>query len=147
LVHAMPPEERARVATPLLKPGGGYGARRVDAEAEKVGLARLERLAHEVGHPIAVLVEPATGVSHRLGPEGDGRTIWASMAAIDGTVKVAGLGAPQPDRVRLANDGGWAAAFAFTAPTATPAPELTLGDFTLAAVIDGNPPRWRAYPE
>jgi hypothetical protein len=69
------------------------------------------------------------------------------MDAIDGTVKVAGLGPPGTDRVRLANDGGWAAAFAFTAPTAKPFEELALRDFTVAVVVDGNPTRYRAYPQ
>jgi hypothetical protein len=69
------------------------------------------------------------------------------MDVIDGTVKLAGLGESLPDRVRLANDGAWAAAFAFTLPTRKPFDELVLGDFVVAAVVDGNPTRWRAYPQ
>jgi hypothetical protein len=145
LVHAMDPRERAVVRTPLLKPYGGYGARHVDAAAEEVGLAHLERLSREVGAAIEVLVDPAAGNTHRIGR--GTRAIFASMDAIDGTVKVAGLGARHDDRVRLANDGGWAAGFAFTAPTEQRLVDLSFGDFGVAAVVDGNPSRFRTYPQ
>jgi hypothetical protein len=145
LVHGMDPRERARERMPLLKPHGGYGARQVDAEAERVGLAHLERLAGDVGCAIELIVDPVAGVTHRLGR--GPRTIWASMDAIDGTVKVAGLGERLADRVRLANDGGWAAGFAFSEPTERGLGDLTFGDFVVAAVVDGNPTRWRAYPQ
>ena len=145
LVHGMDPQDRAQHRTPFLKPRGGYGARHVDAVAEEVGLAHLERLARELGCAIELLVDPAAAVTHRVGR--GSHTIWASMDAIDGTVKVAGLGERHADRVRLANDGGWAAGFAFTAPTERGLPELTFGDFDVAVVVDGNPTRHRAYPQ
>ena len=145
LVHAMDPLRRGEACTPRLKPGGGYGACRVDAEAEALGLGRLEALARTIGCAVEVLVDPATGVTHRLGR--GVRTVWASLDAVDGTVKVAGLGPRHPDRVRLANDGGWAAGFAFTAPTERRLDELVFGDFTVAVVVDGNPTRHRAYPQ
>jgi hypothetical protein len=145
LVHAMPPVERARPTRSLLKPAGGYGARHVDAEAEALGLAHLERLAGRLGVAIALLVD-GDGTTHRIGPA-TGTTIWASMDVIDGTVKVAGLGEVLRDRVRLANDGGWAAAFAFTPPTTKTFDQLVLGDFAVAAVVDGNPTRFAAYPQ
>ncbi len=145
LVHAMDARERGAPRTPRLKPGGGYGARHVDAAAEDVGLAHLERLARAHGCAVELLVDPAAGLTHRLG-QGP-RTIFASMDAIDGTVKVAGLGTPASDRVRLSNDGGWAAGFAFTLPTERPLASLTFGDFVAAVVVDGNPTRYRAYPQ
>src|SRR5262245_4551842 len=145
LVHAMPPHERAVVRVSLLKPHGGYGARHVDAAAEEMGLAHLEALAKDLGCVVAVLIDPATGATHRIGRGSE--TIWASMDAIDGTVKVAGLGAPEPDRVRLANDGAWAAGFAFTLPTTRALAELTFGDFVIAVVVDGNPSRYGTYPQ
>ncbi|MCW5890445.1 MAG: hypothetical protein KIT14_07815 [bacterium] len=150
LVHAMDPLRRAEPTTSLLKPKGGYGARRVDAEAEALGLARLEALADRLGVAIELLRDAgdaAGNASHRLGRATGAERIWAAMDAIDGTVKVAGLGPRLPDRVRLANDGGWAAAFAFTAPTTAPRAALTLGDFTTAVIVDGNPTRYRAYPQ
>lgn len=150
LVHAMDPVRRAEPTTSLLKPKGGYGARRVDADAEALGLARLAVLADHIGIPIELLSgagDAAGTASHRLGRAAGAARIWAAMDAIDGTVKVAGLGPRLPDRVRLANDGGWAAAFAFTAPTTTPPEALVLGDFTTAVIVDGNPTRYRAYPQ
>jgi hypothetical protein len=147
LVHGLAPAERGRPTTSLLKPTGGYGARLVDARAEALGIAHLERLAARLGIAIELLVEPASLAHRRLGIAADGPAIWAAMDVIDGTVKVAGLGASRPDRVSLANDGGWAAAFAFTLPTTKPADALVLGDFSVAAVVDGNPTRWRTYPQ
>jgi hypothetical protein len=145
LVHGMDPRVRAEPRTPLLKPHGGYGARHVDAVAEEIGLAHLERLASGLGCAIELLVDPAAGATHRVGR--GSRTIWASMDAIDGTVKVAGLGERLPGRVRVANDGGWAAGFAFTAPTGRGLPDLAFGDFEVAVVVDGNPTRYRSYPQ
>src|SRR5262245_47114165 len=112
LVHAMDPLRRGEACTPRLKPGGGYGARRVDAEAEELGLRHLEALSRTIGCAVEVLVDPATGATHRIGH--GSRTVWTSLDAVDGTVKVAGLGPRHADRVRLANDGGWAAGLAFT---------------------------------
>jgi hypothetical protein len=145
LVHRMDPRDRAEPRTPLLKPHGGYGARHVDAVAEEIGLAHLGRLADGLGCAIELLVDPAAGFTHRVGRGSE--TIWASMDAIDGTVKVAGLGERLADRVRVANDGGWAAGFAFTAPTGRGLPDITFGDFEVAVVVDGNPTRYRSYPQ
>src|SRR5262245_45860481 len=127
LVHTMNPRERAEPRRPLLKPDGGYGARHVDAAAEEAGLAHLERLAQDLGCGLELVVDPVAGVTHRLGR--GTRTVWTSMDAIDGTVKVAGLGASHPERVRLGNDGGWACGFAFTLPTERDLADLTFGDF------------------
>jgi len=102
-------------------------------------------LARTLGCVVEVLVDPSTGMTHRLGH--GSRTVWTSLDAIDGTVKVAGLGPRHPDRVRLANDGGWAAAFAFTLPTERRLEELVFGDFTVAVVVDGNPTVHRTYPQ
>src|SRR5262249_60334809 len=68
LVHAMDPRERAQERLPLLKPHGGYGARQVDAEAERVGLAHLEQLAADVDCALELIVDPAPGPTHPLGP-------------------------------------------------------------------------------
>jgi hypothetical protein len=147
LVHAMPPVERARPCRSILKPDGGYGAKQVDAAAEAVGIEHLERLSEEIGHPIELLVESKPLTSHRIGRPRNGGVVWASMDAIDGTVKVAGLGVSNARRVAIGNDGGWAAAFAFTTPTEKDASALTLGDFAVAVIVDGNPTRYRTYPQ
>src|SRR5262245_30346428 len=145
LVHAMDPRERIAPRAPLLKPPGGYGARHVDAAAEELGLARLEELARTLDCALELLVDPAHGVTHRIGR--GSRRIWASLDAIDGTVKVAGLGERDAARVRLANDGAWAVGFAFTLPTERGLEDVTFGDFVVAVVVDGNPTRHRAYPQ
>jgi hypothetical protein len=67
LVHAMDPRERAEPRRPLLKPHGGYGARHVDCTAEAVGLAHLERLARTLDCALELLVDPAAGITHRIG--------------------------------------------------------------------------------
>ncbi len=145
LVHAMDPRERAEPCRPLLKPHGGYGARRVDAAAEAVALGQLERLSRGLDCAVELLVDPVEGTTHRVGH--GTRRIWATLDAIDGTVKVAGLGARHAERVCLANDGGWAAGFACTLPTERTLADLTFGDFVVAVVVDGNPTRHRAYPQ
>jgi hypothetical protein len=147
LVHAMPAAERAQPTTSILKPHGGYGARHVDARAEALGAEYLGRLADDAGVPIEILVDATGSVTHRVGRGDSDVRIWASMDVIDGTVKVAGLGPRLPDRVRIGNDGGWAVAFAFTLPTTKRADELVLGDFSVAVIVDGNPTRWRVYPQ
>src|SRR5690606_34631860 len=50
-------------------------------------------------------------------------------------------------RLRIANDGNWGVAAAFTAPTENPLEAVRLGDFVAAAVVDGNPRRYRSHPE
>jgi len=145
-VHGMHPLERGRASTSILKPTAGYGARRVDAAAEDVGIVHLERLSRDIGLPIDLLVDPRNGTAHRIG-RGGPPVVWACMDAIDGTVKVAGLGEPSSSRVRVANDGGWAAAFAFTAPTDKRLEDLVIADFTVAIVVDGNPTTYRSYPQ
>ena len=143
LVHAMPRRtERGERTTSVLKENQCV----VDAAAEALGIEHLARLAADVGHDLLLLVDAAKGRTHRIGSTGGDACIWVSMDAVDGTVKVAGLGERRPDRVALGNDGGWAAAFAFTAPTPRPFDALTVGDFTTAVIVDGNPPRWPVYP-
>jgi hypothetical protein len=143
LVHAMPPYERGERTTSVLKENQCV----VDAAAEALGIEHLARLAADVRHDLLLLVDAATGRTHRIGANGGARCIWVSMDAVDGTVKVAGLGERRPDRVALGNDGGWAAAFAFTEPTERPFASLTVADFATAVIVDGNPTRWPVYPQ
>lgn len=143
-IHAMDLSERARPCTSLLKPRGNVYA---DAAAEAIGLQCLERLSRELG--IAIHIVPDAGQRpHRIGQATGDRIIWASLDAIDGTVKVAGLGNDLAHaKIRAANDGAWSATLAFTAPTATPLTRLRLGDFVAASVVDGNPTRYTTYPQ
>ncbi len=117
---------------------------RADAVAERIGIQVLERLSRRVGFPVCLLVDPVQGLVLELGRPGAAR-IWACLDAIDGTIKVAGLGT-RKGRVRAACDGGWASAFAFTAPTDKKFLDLTFADFVAAAVVDGNPGQFQTCP-
>lgn len=145
-VHAMPVAARGARTTTALKPGGQL-VMAVDAAAEAVGLAHLERLSDAIGMPIDLLADGSRGVALTVGRRRDDTRLVAMLDAVDGTVKVGGLGNPDDgSAVRVANDGGWGVAFACTAPTRAPLAALTLGDFVVAAVVDGNPPRVPVYP-
>jgi hypothetical protein len=145
-VHAMPPAARARPAPAALKPDGQL-VLAVDGAAEAIAVTHLERLSAEIDCPLLLVADAQRGALLPVGQPAAGRRIYAVLDAVDGTIKVGGLGNP-PDgsAVRLANDGGWGVAFACTAPTTVPLDTLTLGDFAVAAVVDGNPTRVRAYP-
>jgi hypothetical protein len=143
-VHALDPRQRGAPCTSLLKPKGNV---RADALAEDIGIECLGELSRETGVPIAVIVDAASGTTYRVGSSGD-TVIWASFDAVDGTVKVAGLGNDfSSGKFRAANDGAWAAAIAFTAPTTKSFADLTIGDFVAAALVDGNPTRHKTYPQ
>jgi len=145
-VHAMPPAQRGAAAPAALKPGGQI-VLAVDGVAERVGLAHLERLADAIGCRIAVITDAERGTTLPLGRATRPEIIYAMLDAVDGTIKVGGLGnAADGSAVRLANDGGWGVAFACTAPTAAPLEMLTLAAFVVAVVVDGNPPRVPVYP-
>ena len=145
-VHAMPPAARGAQATAALKPGGQI-VMAVDAAAETVGRAHLQRLSAAIGWRIELIADAGRGSVIQIGDAPGGERIVAMLDAVDGTIKVGGLGnAPDGSAIRLANDGGWGVAFACTAPTATPLARLRLGDFVVAAVVDGNPPRVPVYP-
>lgn len=145
-VHAMPPSERGVRAPAALKPGGQL-VLAVDGAAEAVGIAHLERLSAEIGVPLALIADAGRGAVLPIGTERGGARIYAMLDAVDGTIKIGGLGNPADgSTVRLANDGGWGVALACTAPTTRGLDELALGDFVAAAVVDGNPPRVPVYP-
>ncbi|MFN8642389.1 MAG: hypothetical protein U0802_12325 [Candidatus Binatia bacterium] len=73
--------------------------------------------------------------------------MYAVLDAVDGTIKVGGLGnAADGSAVRTANDGGWGVGFACTAPTRAELGDLRLGDFAVAVLVDGNPSRVRVHP-
>ena len=143
-LYAMPLAERGTRCTSRLKPVKNV---RADAVAEEVGLAALADLSHAVGHPLELIVDVTKGESLRIGASNGPPAIWVSFDAVDGTVKVAGLGNELPGRLRAANDGAWAATMAFTAPTTKALHELTVGDFVVAAVVDGNPTVQETYPQ
>jgi hypothetical protein len=139
-IHDMPLAERARPCSSALKAANV----RADQVGEDIGLRRLERLAAAVGLRIHVLLDFAGAFLPCGPPSGD--VIWAAVDAIDGTKKVAGIEPYDAKRLAAANDGCWAATMAFTLPTRKSFGELTVGDFCIAALVDGNPPRYETYP-
>ncbi len=144
LVHAMPARERARQDTAALK---SRAVPHVDRAAEDLGIEHLERLSRKVGHRIEVLADSPGGLTRSVGRSRRSEVIWAYFDAIDGTIKVAGIGNDLTrGRFRAANDGGWASAMAFTAPTKKRLDQIVIGDFVAAAIVDANPPRHGTYP-
>ena len=143
-VQRMALRERAQPCTSILKPRGN---RQADAAAEAVGIRHLERLSVALRHPIKLLPD-ANQPPHVIGTSKGTAAIWVSFDAVDGTVKVAGLGNDlRHHKMRAANDGAWAPVMAFTAPTDKQPHDLRIGDFIAAAVVDGNPTRYKTYPQ
>jgi len=147
VVQRMPLAERGVRVDAVLKPGAAL-VMQVDRAAEEVGLADLDRLADELGLRVHVIADPLRGQVVELGRSARREVVFAHLDAVDGTIKVGGLGNDlAAGRVRVANDGNWGIAAAFTAPTDLPFDALRFGDFVAAAVVDGNPSRYRAHPE
>jgi hypothetical protein len=143
-VQRMALRERAKPCASILKPRGNA---QVDAAAEAVGIQHLERLSGALRYPIKLLPE-ANRPPHAIGTSKGTAAIWVSFDAVDGTVKVAGLGNDTRRRkMRAANDGAWAPVMAFTAPTDKQPQDLRMGDFIAAAMVDGNPTRYKTYPQ
>lgn len=116
-VHAMPIGERGRADTAALKPGG-VRTQHVDRVAEEVGIAALEQLAGELGHRVVLIADVAAAALLPLGSAAAAEVIFAHLDAVDGTIKVGGLGSDlAAGRARVANDGSWGVAMAFSAPT------------------------------
>jgi hypothetical protein len=147
-IHSMPASRRATKAASPLKPRVGELARYVDHVGDSIGIEHLEQLSRDIGQRIDLIVDPRSGEVHSLG-SATGRTIvFAYMDAVDGTIKVGGLGNDVENRrFRIANDGGWASAIAFTMPTTARLEDLSVRDFAVAALVDGNPTRYPAYPQ
>ncbi len=147
VVQAMPLAERGRKVEAVLKPGAALSLQ-VDRAAEEVGVAHLEQLAGELGYRIHLIADPLRNQLIELGRSTRREVVFAHLDAVDGTIKVGGLGNDlAAGKVRVANDGNWGVAAAFTAPTDRPLDALRFGDFVAAAGVDGNPQRYRTHRE
>ena len=103
----MPLAQRGRRADAVLKPGAALTLQ-VDRAAEEVGLACLERLADEIGFRIHLITDAVRGQIIALGKSAHRQVVFAHLDAVDGTIKVGGLGNDlEAGRIRLANDGNW----------------------------------------
>jgi hypothetical protein len=147
-VYATPLGERARLGASTLKPEVGELARQIDRIAEAAALEEIECSSAAIGHRIELIVDPATGRTHTIGSAARREVVFAAMDAVDGTIKLGGIGNDlERGRIRAAGDGAWAAGLAFTLPTAAALEELSLADFRAAAIVDGNPTRRATYPQ
>jgi hypothetical protein len=143
-VYEMALIDRAAPTTSQLKPRNVAA----DAAAEAVAIECLEQLGRTAGYRIELITDVQARVTYTLGSSPRAEVIFCYLDAIDGTVKVAGLGNDLPNkRVRAACDGAWATAMAFTAPTTKTIDELALGDFAAAAITEGNPTVHTNYPQ
>jgi hypothetical protein len=147
-VQALALEERVARTPSLIKPRLRELTRNVDNVADMAAIRVLEALSARIGHRIELLIDASTGAIHSVGTAAGPRVVFAYLDAVDGTIKLGGLGNDlAAGRVRCANDGAWAAALAFTAPTDASLDQIRIADFTVAAVVEGNPTRYRAYPQ
>jgi hypothetical protein len=146
-VQAMPLAERGTRAQAVLKPGEALTLA-VDRAAEQVGVSCFERLAAELGRRVQLITDAMHGDVITLGTSSHREVVFAHLDAVDGTIKVGGLGNDlAAGTVRVANDGNWGVAAAFTEPTTRSLDTLRFGDFVAAAVVDGHPLHYRAHPE
>jgi len=137
-VNEIPLEMRAELTASVLKSGNVY----VDAQAEDVAFEKLFQLSKDIDREIRVIVDAQKNEYHAIG-KGE-LHVWCYLDAIDGTIKLAGLGKSKIPSV--GNNGCWAAGIAFSTSTQNSLEKLTIKDFHIAAIVDGNPTQFRAYP-
>jgi len=150
-INNIPRHKRGAKVASVLKPEGGANSRYADAVGEEVGFEALKSLSVNIEYPISVIVNPQKGEVLKIGyHHGVSETIFCYFDAVDGTIKVAGLGSdtsdPENEIHRVGNNGAWATGIAFTDPTDKNLSDLFVGDFKTAALVDGNPRRYRASP-
>ncbi|GAX80200.1 hypothetical protein CEUSTIGMA_g7638.t1 [Chlamydomonas eustigma] len=137
-LSALPVSQRMARAVSILKPPPGDAAL-PDVLGEEAAWGILAGVSSQLWAEIRVIINhesyhpiKAPGISTESGLQ-----IWCYLDAVDGTVKLAGLG-NEPGRLRSANDGAWAVGLAFTEPTSKALEELLLSDFKVSAVTDGS---------
>lgn len=136
----------------------GEGAKNADIIGEEATITLLESFLHfmpkikydskNYSYKIGLILNPGAGDILFIGDKESAITIWAYSDAVDGTIKVAGLGnekladdkqGNQGMIYRLGNDGVWGAGMALSKPTEKSFQDLTIGDFEISAIVDGNP--------
>ena len=130
--------------TSLLKPGSL--AALPDIIGEEAAFEVLESLRTSLSEVIGcelthiqlrVIIDADKQSYHSIGQGSAESVIWVYLDAVDGTIKVAGLG-NETDRIRVVNDGSFASAIAMTLPGKKTMDELTVGDFAVAAICDAS---------
>lgn len=142
VLYTLTPEQRGQVCTSILKPEAKDRAKFADAKSEEIGVRYLTGLSAQTGFEIQLIVDPATNRTFSIGTK-SAKRIFAYLDAVDGTIKVAGLGGSQYQ----ANAGNWGIGVAFTEPTDKPLDELVIYDFATAAIVTGNPRTQRSAPQ
>ena len=71
-VLEIPASEAALSVKSILKSDPSANSRYVDAEAEKIGVEELENLAHVMGRPISLVVNPQEGEVYSIRDVGGG---------------------------------------------------------------------------
>jgi hypothetical protein len=149
-INSLSPHQRMAKSAALLKPPPEASSL-PDVEGERVAIELLERAAQQLGHRFCIVGDPSRPHHHvQVGPctarpsPGVGglpasAQIWCYLDAVDGTLKLSGLGNTS-SCLRAVNDGSWAVGIAFTDPTDLSMEELTLGDCTCWR----PPPPWRS---
>lgn len=134
-VRALPEDQMAGKGASLLKPDSM--AANADIVGEEAAFEVMQALAGSEIREFRVIVDPKTGSYHSIGSTSDGSYVWAYLDAVDGTLKVSGLG-NEVSRLRIVNDGSFASAIAFTPPGNRSFDELTVDDFVIAAICDSG---------
>lgn len=125
-VTAIPLDQRSQKQQSVLKPPPGLAAV-PDCVGEDAAFAILQQLASRLACEVRVIIDQHN--YHSIKPTGAMfRHVWTYLDAVDGTIKVAGLG-NEPKRVRAANDGSWAVGIALGYPTDAELQDLKLSDF------------------
>lgn len=149
MMYTLTPEQRGQVCTSILKPEAKDRAKFADAKSEEIGIRYLTGLSAQTGFEIELIVDPTANKTYPIGgpsyEKGSpcSKRIFAYLDAVDGTIKVAGLGGSQYQ----ANAGNWGIGVAFTEPTEKSLADLVIGDFTTAAIVTGNPRTQHSAPQ
>jgi hypothetical protein len=144
-INGLAPHQRMQKTSGFLKPPPEMAAY-PDVAGEELAIKHLRAAAEKLGHKIRIVGDPSSNSHHLdVGPE-TAECIWCYLDAVDGTLKLSGLG-NTASCLRAVNDGSWAMGIAFTDPTTAAREELALGDFAVAAIVDGCPAPDAAYPK
>ncbi len=147
VVNSLPRSERGNLGTSVLKPYEAGKSKMADIVGERAGFEILEHLSRDIDRPIYVIMnDPSSGQYQKIGGESD-TVVWCSFDAVDGTVKVAGLGNDSSRNIyRVGGNGFWGAGVAFTRPMSSDIHCLRVGDFVSSALVQGNPQMYREHP-
>ena len=146
-VHAMPPAARGRPAPAALKPGEQI-VLAVDAAAEAVGprAPRAAERRHRLSDRAGRRCDARHAAHGRQRRRRRARVRDARRRRRHHQGRRPRQRPPTAARCGSPTTAAGASPSAFTAPTGRRSTRCRFGDFVVAAVVDGNPPRYRAHP-